>query len=407
MTWDRIISWLPTLAVVLAVVVALYMVRRFRPAGLGAAVTAPVSVVSQFLGHVAQGLRGLGDRSAGRSRRDADNLWPDATHRLGRAIAHTLLAALWFLSMVLLLRRNANVVLEQYREAVAAGVTPPAAGMQLVGLAQVFGPILLTAVAGIMVFELCGFTHHFAFLHRERRLQKAALLAFVLVILAVTMISQYSVARQEALAARAEAFELIELERSRQVPPLPLAPTAEEAAAFANANSAFDRTVAAPRMEAVDAANGPIGWRTWLPIVGALVDFVLAFAVVPTVIIAWVLVLRVIGGGALLVRRIIEGTAFLVRLVGGAAMSVLGLEPPPQQAAPAVVSPQPGPPAGAAPHPPVGEDRRRRPPWAAPSPNADPGPATTAGAPTEDTTVPAGGTDRWTTFAGNRRSRPA
>jgi hypothetical protein len=357
------------LALLIALVVGgIVWIRRHRPATAGALVSTATNAGSEILTAAAGWFeRGVVALRA-HTQAQAERVFGKASHRAGTAILYVGLSMLWLVSMGLYIARNRNIVMADYVRGVQSGAIAAQPGVELTKLAEVFAPVLVTAVAGAIVAELIGITDHVPFLHGRRLVGKVAIAVATVAFLTPAVMAQLSVARQEQAVALADVNQtIIELKNSTIVP-LPRSPSAAEVAAFNDAKKSFQDTVATPMIVEYNSTIGPLGWRTLLPIVAVLLDFALGWAVVSSVLIAW-LVVVVLGRALLrLAQSACSAVAFLIRVLGGALMVVLNVTDA-RTRAPDVPERTTSPPGGSNPSP-GGEPTaspRMRPPWDRPT----------------------------------------
>lgn len=339
MTWPAVMWLLQVASIIGAVSAIFYLIRRHKPEGLAAVVIAPANILTGLATRLAGWFRIGSERLAAHADRHGRAVFGDAAHPLATGVMYVGLAAIWVTVMVLYVTRNATIVLTEHRELLQSrrrldpAFVDPKPLAPVMALAEVFAPVMLTAVAGIIVIELLGFTDHIPFLHRERRSQKLLLGAFALAVLAVAMVMQLSVAQQDMANAANEVQATITARETADIPPLPAQPTQVEQQLHVTRMNEFNRTVRDPLWSAYSSTVGPMGWRTWLPIGAALVDFVFAFALVPALIMLWIVFVRLMRAPLELMRAALNGAAYVARLVGGVVLRTLGLQEPAAPAA--------------------------------------------------------------------------
>jgi hypothetical protein len=332
--WTALIWLLQVASIVGATCATLYLIRRHKPEGLAAVIIAPANIITGVATRLADWFRTGSQRLATHADRHGSAVFGGAAHPLATGVMYIGLASIWVAVMVLYVTRNATIVLTEHRELLQSRLlldpafVDPKPLASVMALAEVFAPVMLTAVAGIIVIELLGFTDHIPFLHRERRSQKLLLGSFALAVLAVAMVMQLSVAQQDMANAANEVQATITARQTADIPPLPARPTQAEAQLHATRVAEFKETVEAPLWRAYSSTVGPMGWRTWLPIGAALVDFVFAFALVPALIILWIVLVRLSRAPLELLRAALNGAAYVARLVGGVILRTLGLQEP-------------------------------------------------------------------------------
>lgn len=352
---------------------SLWAVRRFRPAGLAAVLTSPEQWARTLGTSASAGLRRAAARQAGQ----ADTHYGEATwharHRLATAILVGFLAVVWFACTGLLLNRSAAVVSRNHLDAVREGA-PQIRGYMAIAFSEVFAPVLLTALGGIVLCELLGITRHVPFLQLTRRWHKALVLVGTLPVLALALSMQSSISRQATAQAFTELQTTLDRRQEKEVGLLPLLPTPFEVQTHNDAQQAFYDNVRLPAIEEFNQGRGDWGWRSLLPLGAMVIDFVLAWAFIPFVLLVWVVVLQltrvVLVGGAL----VIDAAVAIVSVTTGVVLGVLNLPPSPAAGQP-VAAPAAGPPlpSPAAPQPAVTA------PAPAVRPPARPGPRLPAG----------------------------
>jgi hypothetical protein len=326
--------FLETALIIGAVIATIYLIRRHKPDGLAAVIVAPVNIITASATRFGDWLRAGSTRLKQHADEHGRIVFANAAHPLATGLMYVGLASLWLTVTVFYVLRSATIVLAPHTELVRAeratnpGFLDPKPAAPLMALAEVFAPVMLTAVAGIVVLELLGFTDHIPFLHRERRFQKILLSAFAMAVLAVAMVMQSSIATQDSAMAENDVMATIQARRDADIAPLPERPTADEVRIYDARTEDFERAVATPLIAAHNATVGPTGWRTWLPIGAALVDFVFAFALVPAVVMLWLVAVRILRAPLELLRAAANGLAYVARLIGGVILRTLGLRDP-------------------------------------------------------------------------------
>jgi hypothetical protein len=329
-----LVWFLETALIIGAVIATIYLIRRHKPEGLAAVIVAPVNIITASATRFAAWLRAGSDRLKQYADDHGRIVFDRAAHPLATGLMYVGLASLWLTVMAFYVLRNTTIVLSEHRELVRAGraLNPdfldPKPMAPAMALAEVFAPVMLTAVAGIIVLELFGFTDHIPFLHRERRSQKLLLGSFAMAVLAVAMVMQLSVARQDMMNAWNDTQATIGDRQAADVAALPALPSPAEQQVYAERLAEFNRTVRVPLEAAYASTVGPTGWRTWLPIGAALVDFVFAFALVPALVMLWLLFARILRAPLELVRAVANALAYVARLTGGVVLRTLGLRDP-------------------------------------------------------------------------------
>ena len=323
-SWDWYVDLLPTATLLAAVVMSLWLIRRVRPPGLVAAITGVGGFASQLLSGLVSWHGNVATRIRDHRAHHADRLFGRARHPLATAFLHVGLATAWVMAMSLLVLRNRTVVLAGYRRGVASGALAERPGEELAKLAEVFGPVLATAVVGIVVLELTGVTEHLPFIQGVNGRRRGALLAICAVLLVPSVLSQLSLALQDDGSARSDLFATIERQHRDTVAPLPGLPTAEEIAQHQAAEEAFHRTTVVPATQEFDAGRGAAGWRTMLAIVAIIIDFLLGWSVVPALLTLWLGLTLGFEAIVRLTRSLFAGLEFAVRVAAGALLGVFG-----------------------------------------------------------------------------------
>ena len=270
--------------------------------------------------------------------------------RLPVAMLVLFLAGSWVVVTALYVQHNARTVQAQEREAVTAGALEYDPMLPLDALARVLTPILLTAVAGVLLAEMVGLTDALPFIRRVRTraarpatplnddgkppgrlshwvdrhpsfLPSTGVLVFAALLLVLAGRMQISVAEQ-AKARAANNIERVNYEKFTElklavVPPPDVDPVFLDEYAQREQQYQDFRRLQAREWE---STNGTRGWRTWLPIGAIVADGVFAWALIDALILVGVLLqigfaacLRLIAGLSNLLAGVVRFVCSIIQ----------------------------------------------------------------------------------------------